>query len=92
MTLNVHKMTNSKKTMLKIGLVALTCFTLSACGGKRAPVDAANAENTPDITRPPKVAKNEVPVEVEKNPDETVSYDEWKRQREAQLKSNKGGQ
>ena len=72
--------------------MALACFILSACGGKRAAVDQTAAENIPDITRPPKVAKHQAPVEVEKKPDETVSYDEWKRRRDAQLANDKEGE
>lgn len=83
-------MTIMINTILKVGLLALTCFTLSACGGNRKAASEADIANTSDITRPPLIAKNRLPEEAEKNPDETVSYDEWKRRRDAELAKDKG--
>lgn len=83
-------MTLTINTILKVGLLAITCLTLSACGGNRKVASEADVANASDITRPPLIAKNRVPEETEKNPDETISYDEWKRRKDAELASGEG--
>ena len=78
-------MTNNTNTILKVSIIGLTCFVLSACGGNRKPAEDAVAANSPDITRPPSIVKNRLPSETVKNPDETISFDEWKKKRDAEL-------
>jgi len=77
---------NANWTSKLILVIALTGL-VTACGGKKpAPVDV-DVANTKDITRPPSITLNRAPQETETNPDETISYDEWRRRREAELKA-----
>lgn len=74
-----------------VTLLASVCIALSltACAGKSKKADVADesAESTgvsqTDITRPPAVTKRKN-QNTETNPDETVSFDEWKKQQQAQ--------
>ena len=69
----------------RLTALLMICLSIAACGGKK---QAAPAEEQPvaDITRPPQMVKEE-PREVveEGDPDETVSYEEWQRRRQAEL-------
>lgn len=75
-------MTITINDILKASFIGLTCLVLSACGGNKKPAAEAEIANTSDITRPPAVVKGRLPVEAESDPDETISYDEWKRKRD----------
>jgi len=41
-----------------------------------------SAQNASDITRPPALIKETQAREFESNPEETISYDEWRQRRE----------
>lgn len=82
MTLNVCDMTIKINNILKVSLI---CLALSACGGNKKPEAVVEAVNADDITRPPSVVKNRKPAESESNPEETISYEEWKRKRDAEI-------
>lgn len=78
-------MTIKITNILNAGLIGLTCLIISACGSKKIPADEAEVANTSDITRPPSIVKNRKPAESESNPNETISYDDWKRRRDAEI-------
>jgi hypothetical protein len=78
-------MTMKINNILKVSLIGLTCFVLSACGGNKKPAEEAAVANGSDITRPPSIVKDRLPSETVKNPDETISFDEWKKKRDAEL-------
>ena len=56
------------------------CSTIGKLGSKKA-----KADDTPtvDITRPPVILVNTKDDAIERDPDETVSYDKWKKETEA---------
>lgn len=67
---------------------ALLCFTMTACAGSKKVAEPT--EPVADITRPPQMVSNDPQVAVEEsNPDETISYDEWRKRREAELEAEK---
>ena len=60
--------------------MVFACLLLLACGGKK---ETISEEPIVDITRPPQTVKDVAkPAQEETNPDETISYDEWRRRRE----------
>lgn len=72
-----NRTTNMKKALL----ISLLGLTLSACGGnKRASTAPDTGQPTADITRPPKTIVGREEVQ-ERNPEETVSFDEWRKRR-----------
>lgn len=77
-------MIKNANSFSKLLLCLLVAAFLSACGAKKLAPEEATTANTKDITRPPTVVKTQAPVESESNPDETISYDEWRRRREAE--------
>ena len=66
----------------KLTLLLALSFLISACGGKKKAV--SGDANVADITRPPTVEKDTTPVEEAFVEGETVSFDEWRKRREAQ--------
>lgn len=68
------------KTPYKVIVSIALLLLVSACGGKAAKKETV--ESTEDITRPPKIS-SEIVREKEKNPEETVSFDRWKKGQEA---------
>ncbi len=71
-------------TFSKAALILLTVFLVSACGGnKKAPVE--NGQPVADITRPPETIVGREEVQ-ERNPEETVSFDEWRKRRVEELR------
>lgn len=82
-------MTITMNNILKVSLIGLTCLILSACGGNKKPAADVEIANASDITRPPAVVKDRLPVEAESDPDETISYDEWKRKRDEEATGDK---
>ncbi len=77
-------------------VLVLLCVTLSACGTRNAiskgdKADAAagkDAKQPADMTRPPVTIGAEREIVVESNPDETISFEEWKRRQEAGASSD----
>jgi len=62
------------------------CLIVGACGGKKESVAEVPVE---DITRPPQtVLGGAKKVQEETNPDETISYDEWRRRREQEAEGD----
>lgn len=55
-------------------------LALSACGGGSKKVAAEPVEPGQDITRPPQTIVGREEVK-ERNPDETISFDEWRKRR-----------
>ena len=58
-------------------------LSLSACAGKQKSQDTANAEPVIDMTRPPTTIKGVSAAEEESNPDETVSFEKWNKERQS---------
>lgn len=76
--------------MTRTATTLLTCLVLSACGGKKESVDG---EPVTDITRPPQTVKDAAEeVQQETNPDETISYDEWRRRRQQEAEEADGSE
>ena len=74
---------------IKLQNLILLAFTLSltACGVKLFNASESAQAEKEDITRPPKVvASKKQDVRVRSNPDEAVSYEEWKKQNEIPAK------
>ena len=70
--------------MTRVAVLVFTCLMFSACGGKK---ETISEEPVTDITRPPQTVKDAAkPAQEETNPDETISYDEWRRRREREAK------
>lgn len=67
-------------------LVVLTsCCLIAACSNKN---DVVVVGPVVDITRPPVMVKDTPKPEAEApNPDEAISYDEWRKQQEEQTQS-----
>ena len=75
-----------KQLICSLGLASI--LALTACGKKAtvAESDAQKAEGSApvaDITRPPKLVVDKTDEETELNPDETISFDKWKKQQTA---------
>lgn len=69
------------KTRL-ITVVGLLCLSaLSACAKKASVAEAAAGKATPttDITRPPELVVDQSKAVQEQDPDETISYDKWRK-------------
>lgn len=78
--LNRHSHPRTSR-IAKNALALIFCATLAACGGnKKAPIDAETGEPTADITRPPQTIVGRIEVQ-ERNPEETISFDEWRKRR-----------
>jgi len=74
-------MTMNNNSISKIGLLLTLSALLVACGGGKKEVAA---ESGNDITRPPVVEKVAVQQEKAVAEGETISFDEWRRRREAE--------
>lgn len=70
-----------KSSTITIVPLLLAILLIAACGSKAAK-QPSEAKTTGDITRPPSFVKQTNEPEAESNPDETVSYDEWRKRRE----------
>ncbi len=78
-------MTMNNNSISKVGLLLTLSVLLSACGGGKKEVAA---EPTNDITRPPLVEKVSAPQEEAVAEGETISFDEWRKRREAEKKQD----
>lgn len=70
-------------------VVAISALLLSSCAGKKNVVQENDVEKQQtavagDVTTPPNSLENSVEAIEESNPDETVSYEQWKRKQEAE--------
>jgi len=78
----------------KVGTTIMSLIVASAlvgCGGNKKAADPeAVAKQGPDITRPPQTigTQDNKPVVEERNPDETISFDEWRKKRLEELQGN----
>ena len=66
-----------------ISLLSLLCLlSLSACAKKAsiAEADAATAVPATDITRPPKLVVDKSKQADEQDPEQTISYDKWRKE------------
>jgi len=84
-------MTINMNSISKIALLLLLSFSISACGGKKKAV-SSEVVDTNDITRPPTVEIGSIPVDEAVAEGETVSFDEWRKRREAQKRKLEQGQ
>lgn len=91
MFLNYSRSKSVSKGAASWLIVIMVSVVLSACGGKNKSVakqaEESKVTTTSDITRPPAVIK-EVTVEEESNPDETISFDEWRRRRQLEQQTS----
>ena len=78
-------MTMNNNSISKVGLLLTLSVLLSACGGGKKQVAA---EPTNDITRPPLVEKVSAAQEEAVAEGETISFDEWRKRREAEKKQD----
>ena len=69
---------------IKYAFTLALLITLSACFG-RGSKEQESVDNLPqvDMTRPPNTITNIEDREEEGNPDETVSYEEWKKKQDS---------
>ena len=74
------------RKVLSASLLALIAVSISACGGSSKKNEVAKTQG-PDITRPPQTIEGETrqPVQ-ERSPEETISFDEWRKRRLEELK------
>lgn len=76
----------NNNSISKVGLLLTLSVLLSACGGGKKEVAAEPAS---DITRPPLIEKVSAPQQEEAVAEgETISFDEWRKRREAQKKQD----
>jgi hypothetical protein len=74
----------------KLALLLFVSFSISACGGNKKSVAEASIVNADDITRPPEVEKDVITADTTTAEGETVSFDEWRKRREAEKKKLEG--
>ena len=79
-------MTMNMNSISKLSLLLFVSLSISACGGNKKAASSEGVANENDITRPPVVEKDTAPVETAAADGETVSFDEWRRRREAEKK------
>ena len=78
--------------LLTILLVLFSTLSLSGCSSVRnimgnEDTAAAQAKTGADITYPPTIPRAESDKVVETRPEDTISFDEWRKQREETLKA-----
>jgi len=72
---------------MKIVLLSMLIFNLTACFGKgKSDEEVVGSQPAIDMTRPPVTIKDSTSKEEETNPDETVSFEKWKKDREGDEK------
>ena len=85
-------MTMTMNSISKLALLLFVSIAISACGGnkkttsKASGANKASVANTGDITRPPVVEKDVARAETAAADGETISFDEWRKRREAEKK------
>ena len=70
----------------KLALLLFLCISISACGGNKKAAPKVSNANTVDITRPPVVEKDTSTTEAAPVDGEAVSFDEWRKRKEAEKK------
>lgn len=80
MSLSNYKSASSGKAGFII-VIALSLF-LSACAGKRK-ADSGDGSPVVDMTRPPELVRDISEQQVESNPEETISFEEWRKEQDA---------
>ncbi|MEO0368535.1 MAG: hypothetical protein AAF197_07075 [Pseudomonadota bacterium] len=86
--INNRLMNKNVRFSAQASLVIMLTLMISACSTVRSIVDRSPSDepsevvvDSDDITRPPVIVALEDEKVVESNPDETVSFDEWRKQR-----------
>lgn len=74
------------KNIAMPALLLTLILSLAACGGNKKS-KMADGSVPEDMTRPPVVITGAERGEAESNPDETVSFEKWKGDREAKEKA-----
>lgn len=68
---------------LKLVLLSVLVISLTACFGKgKSADDVVSAQPSVDMTRPPTTIKDASAKENETDPDETVSFEKWTKERQ----------
>ena len=87
--------TKTTKQFVPAIIVVSMSLALSACAGKKkqeaqatAQTQAAQPAATQDITRPPQTIVGRKEVK-QRNPDETISFDEWRKKRLEEIEAEK---
>ena len=71
---------HSLRGYIKLILVSFLLISISACFGKgKSAEEEASPQAAVDMTRPPTTIKDAASKEAEGNPDETVPFEEWKK-------------
>ena len=70
----------------KLALLLFLSISISACGGNKKTTSKARVADGVDITRPPVVEKDTSPAETVAADGEAVSFDEWRKRRDAEKK------
>lgn len=70
----------------KLALLLFLSFSISACGGNKKAASESSVVQTSDITRPPVVEKGVITADTASPEGEAVSFDEWRKRRDAQRK------
>ena len=78
--------------LLTIITVLFSTLSLSSCSSVRNVMSGDETATTPaktstDITYPPTIPRAESDKVVETRPEDTISFDEWRKQREETLKA-----
>jgi len=69
-----------KRNLQSLMLLTLT-LSLTACGVKLFNSKESSAKSQEDITRPPAIeVSKETDIRVQSDPEESVSFEEWKKQ------------
>lgn len=84
MGINIKVTIMKMNSISKLALLLFLSISISACGGNKKAAPQDGAENVADITLPPVVEKDVAPAEATVADGETVSFDEWRKRREAQ--------
>lgn len=79
-------MTITMNSISKLALLLFVCFSISACGGNKKAASTSAVADAGDITRPPVVEKDLNSVDAASPEGATVSFDEWRKRREAEKK------
>ncbi|NND00032.1 MAG: hypothetical protein HKN85_07610 [Gammaproteobacteria bacterium] len=71
----------TKIKYLRTALIIALLLSQAACGGKGKELTDGQEQPVADMTLPPQTIKGATSAE-ESNPDETISFEKWKKQQE----------